>query len=98
MFGSSVVPQPKEFVVTRWRGDPWSRGSYSYVATGSSGTDLELLGRPSDPIDDKYRLFFAGEHTTREYPATVHGAIISGLREAANIANQFLGCPYSEEK
>jgi len=29
--------QPKEAVVTRWRADPWSRGSYSYVAAGSSG-------------------------------------------------------------
>ena len=34
IFGSSTVPQPKETVVTRWRADPWSRGSYSYVAAG----------------------------------------------------------------
>ena len=25
----------QETVVTRWRADPWSRGSYSYVSTGS---------------------------------------------------------------
>jgi len=31
------VVQPKEAVVTRWRADPWSRGSYSYVAAGASG-------------------------------------------------------------
>ena len=35
--GCSV--QPKEAVVTRWRADPWSRGSYSYVAAGSSGEE-----------------------------------------------------------
>lgn len=33
------------------------------------------------------RLFFAGEATTRRYPATMHGAFISGMREAANMAH-----------
>lgn len=111
IFGASQVPQPKEFVVTRWRADPWSRGSYSYIATGSSGHDLDILASPvAYPANDTSlnssssgqakellppRLFFAGEHTIRNYPATVHGALLSGLREAARIANQFLGCPYS---
>ncbi len=45
-------------------------------------------------LPDKPRLFFAGEHTTRNYPATVHGAMLSGFREAGRIADQFLGCPY----
>eukprot|EP01026_Neomeris_dumetosa_P068050 TRINITY_DN6651_c0_g1_i12.p5 TRINITY_DN6651_c0_g1~~TRINITY_DN6651_c0_g1_i12.p5 ORF type:complete len:199 (-),score=24.99 TRINITY_DN6651_c0_g1_i12:355-951(-) len=31
------------------------------------------------------RVFFAGEATTYKYPATMHGAFISGLREAANV-------------
>nr|VZI30426.1 unnamed protein product [Spirometra erinaceieuropaei] len=35
------------------------------------------------------RIFFAGEHTCRHYPASVHGALLSGLREAARIANAF---------
>lgn len=113
IFGPSQVPQPKEFVVTRWRSDPWSRGSYSYIATGSSGHDLDILAAPvshaeshevsSTPSGSKPkdllppRLFFAGEHTVRNYPATVHGALLSGLREAARIANQFLGCPYAPD-
>ena len=41
------------------------------------------------------RLFFGGEHTIRQYPATVHGAFLSGLREAGRIADQFLGAPYA---
>jgi [histone H3]-N6,N6-dimethyl-L-lysine4 FAD-dependent demethylase len=49
IFGDKAVPQPKETVVTRWRADPWARGSYSYVKTGSSGTDYDLLASPVKP-------------------------------------------------
>ncbi|XP_071113292.1 lysine-specific histone demethylase 1A-like isoform X1 [Haliotis cracherodii] len=96
IFGNNAVPQPKETLVTRWRADPWSRGSYSYVAAGSSGNDYDLLATPVSPQQGSLpRLFFAGEHTIRNYPATVHGALLSGLREAGRIADQFLGAPYA---
>jgi hypothetical protein len=32
-----------------------------------------------------------GEHTIRNYPATVHGALLSGLREAGRIGDYFIG-------
>lgn len=100
IFGNAAVPQPKETVVTRWRTDPWARGSYSFVAVGSSGGDYDLLSAPVAPPSTsgqsvKCRLFFAGEHTIRNYPATVHGAFLSGLREGAHIADEFLGTPYA---
>ncbi|XP_033607746.1 lysine-specific histone demethylase 1A [Cryptotermes secundus] len=105
IFGNSAVPQPKETVVTRWRADPWSRGSYSFVAVGSSGSDYDILAVPVTPGQQQQsgspsptpqpRLFFAGEHTIRNYPATVHGAFLSGLREGGRISDQFVGCPYS---
>ncbi|EDV39455.1 uncharacterized protein Dana_GF25315 [Drosophila ananassae] len=98
IFGNTSVPQPKETVVTRWRSDPWARGSYSYVSVGSSGSDYDLLAAPVIPPTCKEpeglpRLFFAGEHTIRNYPATVHGAYLSGLREAGRIADYYLGYP-----
>lgn len=32
-----------------------------------------------------------GEHTIRNYPATVHGALLSGLREAGRISDYYIG-------
>jgi lysine-specific histone demethylase 1 len=46
------------------------------------------------PGDKIPRVYFAGEHTNRNYPATVHGALLSGLREARRIADAFLGSIY----
>lgn len=81
IFGNAAVPQPKETVVTRWRADPYARGSYSFVSVGSSGSDYDLLAAPVTPYSEHNpnadnsneipRLFFAGEHTIRNYPATV---------------------------
>ncbi|CAN6235912.1 unnamed protein product [Urochloa humidicola] len=75
------VPDPLQSVCTRWGTDSFSLGSYSHVAVGASGDDYDII---AESVGDG-RLFFAGEATTRRYPATMHGAFISGLREAANI-------------
>jgi hypothetical protein len=79
IFGSSI-PSPIISHQTQWYEDKFARGSYSYIAVGSSGADYDVLARP---VNDK--LFFAGEATNRHYPATVPGAIISGLRAAGKI-------------
>lgn len=88
--------------MTRWRTDEWARGSYSYVAVGSTGVDYDYMAAPvcapSAPKGTQPTLFFAGEHTMRNYPATVHGALLSGLREAGRIADQLLGVPYAARR
>lgn len=77
------VPRPKDALITRWGSDPWSYGSYSYVPVGSSfGRHLDL----ARPVDGK--VFFAGEATHRDYPATVHGAFLSAVRAAREVARQ----------
>lgn len=77
---SGRVPHPEGFLVTRWRADPFARGSYSYLAVGSSPADRRAL---AEPVGD--RLFFAGEATSVEHPATVHGALESGRAAAAAV-------------
>uniref|UniRef100_A0A383WKI0 Amine oxidase domain-containing protein n=1 Tax=Tetradesmus obliquus TaxID=3088 RepID=A0A383WKI0_TETOB len=80
-----VVPEPLQAVCTRWASDPMCYGSYSSVAVGSSGAaDYDALAQP---LGD--RVFFAGEATTSRYPATMHGAFATGLREAAAIMAAF---------
>ena len=75
------VSSLQDALITRWQSDPWSRGSYSYVPVGSSWAEYAELARP---IQD--RVFLAGEATHDDYPATVHGAFLSGLRAARHIA------------
>ncbi|KAG4992019.1 Lysine-specific histone demethylase 1-like 1 [Glycine soja] len=76
-----VVPDPVQAACTRWGKDHFAYGSYSYVAVGSSGDDYDIL---AESVGDG-TVFFAGEATSKQYPATMHGAFLSGMREAANI-------------
>lgn len=82
-FGHSV-PEPEETHLTRWHADPFSRGAYSFIAAGAT---LDDRGRLAEPAD---RLFFAGEACHARFPATVHGAYLSGV-EAAEAALKRLG-------
>jgi len=79
MYGAQI-PSPTGSIITRWRQDPFSYGSYSYAAKDSTTGDRQALGQPIDN-----RLFFAGEATSQRYPATVHGAFLSGIEAAQKI-------------
>jgi len=78
-FGPKTI-EPTGSHVTRWAADPLAGGSYSYMRVGSTPEDYDALAAP---VGD--RLYFAGEATNRTHPATVHGAYLSGLREAKRI-------------
>lgn len=63
---ASLCLQPKESHVTRWRQDDYARGSYSYVAAGSSGNDYDFLAAAvsparNGPLVPRPRVFFGGE-------------------------------------
>lgn len=80
--GGVDLPQPTAAVLTRWRADPFARGSYSYLPVGATPDDRSALAEPVDDV-----LFFAGEATSLEHPSTVHGALTSGQRAAAEVAD-----------
>ena len=74
-----ALPDPVEFIQTRWYEDPFSRGAYSYYAVGN---EKEITGVIGDSVG---RLYFAGEAAS-DKPGTVLGAYLSGLDRAEEIA------------
>ncbi len=65
-----------------------SYGSYSTYSVGSTFKHFRALRKPLVDKKDLPRVFFAGEHTSLEYPNTVHGAYLSGLEAANNILDE----------
>lgn len=79
MFGKNI-PDPIQHQITRWNSDLYAYGSYSFVKPGITEKTIYNLRKP---ILDK--IFFAGEATSIKHPSTVHGAYLSGIREAQRI-------------
>jgi predicted NAD/FAD-dependent oxidoreductase len=79
LFGKEAR-EPASVVVTRWSSDPFSLGAYSHLPVGATPDDLEALAAPVDK-----QLLFAGEATFRTHWGCIHGAFVSGLREAARL-------------
>ena len=87
MYSAETVAAARlvEFHVRRWAADEYACGSYSYLPVGAAPSDRRLLARAEGT------LFFAGEatshgagaHADGGHPSTVHGALISGTRAAA---------------
>lgn len=74
------IPYPKHFLRTKWNQNPYSFGAYSFATSNGKSKLFTVF---ENPINDQ--LFFAGEHTTIDYRGTVHGAYLSGIREARKI-------------
>jgi monoamine oxidase len=79
IYGNSI-PDPTNLLRTKWQSNENSFGSYSYTAVG---TEMRHFDELAEEINDK--IFFAGEHTNRDYFSTAHGAYLSGIREADKI-------------
>lgn len=80
MFGTAI-PDPVASQISRWRQDRFSHGAYSIIPVGASGKDRGALAGS----DWQGRLHFAGEACVQDFPATAHGALISGRRAASAI-------------
>ena len=78
--------------VTHWSTDPFSLGSYAYIPVGASSADLDRMGEPADE-----RVLFAGEATAFEHHQTVHGAMLTGLREARRLGVEEIKVPGLED-
>lgn len=97
--GTGPSPSPSRWRIarvrrSRWGTDPLFLGSYSYVAVGSSGDDLDLMAEPlprgaegmgAAPL----QILFGGEATHRTHYSTTHGAYFSGIREANRLLQHY---------
>ncbi|MEX0767143.1 MAG: FAD-dependent oxidoreductase [Microthrixaceae bacterium] len=80
---TATSPIPAAMLRTSWSTDPLAFGSYSYMAVGADPKMRKALAAPLGN-----RVFFAGEATASDYPATVHGAQSSGVRVAQEILDE----------
>ena len=79
IYGTNI-PNPTHLLRTKWQTNENTFGSYSYTAVG---TEMQHYDDLAEEVNDK--VFFAGEHTNADYFSTVHGAYLSGIREANKI-------------
>jgi monoamine oxidase len=79
----TTAPSPHTAHVTRWKSDPYALGSYVYLPVGATVDDIEALAAPVGE-----RLLFSGEATSTQYSGYVHGAILSGIREAERLLDR----------
>ncbi|KAL7383755.1 hypothetical protein ABVT39_016943 [Epinephelus coioides] len=91
-FTGNPTITPTRILRSQWFHDPWTCGSYIYPAVGCVVQDLEnmmeplpMKGSQSQPL----QVLFAGEATHPYYYSTVHGALLTGWREADRLISHY---------
>lgn len=89
LFDGAASPLLLDHFIQDWATEPFIGGAYSYPSPGTYMSESESARIDlAAPVDCK--LFFAGEATSLQHPATVHGALESGAR----VAEEVLACPF----
>jgi monoamine oxidase len=80
LFGNPIKTKYNGGMVLNWQAEPYIEMAYSFCPVGAVGL-RRVLSYPVEGV-----LFFAGEATSVERNATVHGAIESGWRAAKEVS------------
>ena len=91
IYGSKCL-EPTRVSITRWRADPFAKGSFSMLPV-NCGDQTQANKSLAGPVGGKPwqgRLLFAGEATSTEHPGTVRGAYETGEREADRLIQRFV--------
>jgi hypothetical protein len=80
MVRSTSPRAARRSVVSSWSTDPDTFGAYSFLRVGGTPDDRHRLAGRILP-----GLWLAGEHTSPDYPGTLHGAWFSGERAAQQV-------------
>lgn len=101
--GDASLPFPTTVLRSKWASDPYFCGTCSYMSLDANvGHQCDLscpLPGPCEPVPPI--LLFAGEATCAGHYSTVHGARLSGIREAERIiqlTKKFAGPPPAKIK
>jgi monoamine oxidase len=78
---TTAIPRPTKVYCTPWSTETYTMGAYSYIATGGGSTDVENVAAAIG----NNKVQFAGEHTDRQYIATMAAAFRSGYTAVNNI-------------
>ncbi|XP_030640216.1 polyamine oxidase (exo-N4-amino) 1 [Chanos chanos] len=87
--GNASIPPPKTVLYTRWHNNKLTQGAYAFLPVGVSGLVMDILAQPlssSKNSSQDLQVLFAGEATIKSLYGTVHGALLSGYREAERLA------------
>ncbi|HRF78193.1 MAG TPA: FAD-dependent oxidoreductase, partial [Chitinophagales bacterium] len=88
LFDGAATANLADSFISEFGKDPFVKGAYSFPAPNTYFTETDTtridLGLPVD-----CKLFFAGEATNNNHPSTVHGALESGARAAAEVLECF---------
>ena len=80
MVRRTAASAARRAVCSTWTTNPDISGAYSYVRVGADPSVRATLASPILP-----GLWLAGEHTSADHPATMHGAWFSGQRVAGQV-------------
>lgn len=88
MKGNSKIPRPVDILRSKWSKDIRTLGSIVYPKDNATIRDLVTQEQTADYGCPGYpRLLFAGDSTISEHFGTLHGARLSGIREANRIVD-----------
>eukprot|EP01094_Clydonella_sp_ATCC50884_P028459 TRINITY_DN853_c0_g1_i1.p1 TRINITY_DN853_c0_g1~~TRINITY_DN853_c0_g1_i1.p1 ORF type:complete len:491 (+),score=90.58 TRINITY_DN853_c0_g1_i1:35-1507(+) len=83
------IPPPDEYVITRWRANPLTRGSWTYIPVGTN--EQRAVAALKEPVRSDLScavLYFAGEACSRDLLGEVNGAYLSAVEVAQDIASR----------
>ncbi|XP_065916416.1 peroxisomal N(1)-acetyl-spermine/spermidine oxidase-like [Dysidea avara] len=76
------IPKIVDVHMHKWQSDPLFNGCYTvHLADVNTSANITKL---REPLNNN-QVLFAGEATTEEYYSTVHGAYLTGIREAKRL-------------
>ncbi|XP_030297293.1 peroxisomal N(1)-acetyl-spermine/spermidine oxidase-like [Sparus aurata] len=98
-FTGNPTITPRRVLRSQWFHDPWTCGSYSFPGRGCSVQDLENMMEPLPTKGSQAKplqVLFAGEATHPYFYSTVHGALLTGWREADRLISHCTTVSQSE--